>query len=397
MRAFTVCAPEKIPGVKHFRNIDGLRAWLAWTVVLSHVTLHTGADIKWPVIEKIEIGGVWSVCIFIIISGFVITHLLVEKQETYLPYISRRFLRIYPIYFVCLWLGIGATYLHIQAFSDHPWGAIVPQPGLFGLEVESLDHGDFLRHVAAHLLLLHGMISSHVLPASPYMFLGPAWSLSLEWQFYLLAPLILVALRSGKGRVFVALATVAGYAAYQQGWLGQFFDPSFLPGAGLYFAAGIATRLLFNKLPEFKTYPLGAMIIALGFCLMSHALVPFVIWAAFVVWLRTAAATSQAGNPADVVLNAAFNSKTARYLGTRSYSTYLIHEPIIHSTVFLCIKYFALGLLPTLFVTLLLTVSLTLIASIVLYRVIEAPAIAFGKRLFVADGAAARADLSASR
>ena len=375
--------------MKHFRNIDGLRAWLAWIVVLSHVTLHTGTDIRWPLIEKLEIGGVWSVCLFIIISGFVITHLLMEKQESYLPYISRRFLRIYPIYFVCLLLGIGATYLHMQAFADRPWGAIVPQSGLLGLEVESLGNGDFLRHLAAHLALFHGAISNHVLPASAYMFLGPAWSLSLEWQFYLVAPLVMVGLRTRRGQWLVSLATVAAYAAYQQGWLGQFFDPSVLPGAGLYFAVGIATRLLFAKLPEFETYPLAALIIALGFCLMSHALAPFVMWAAFVAWLRTAPAISEAGSPVDAVLNAAFNSKTARYLGTRSYSTYLIHEPIIHTVVFICIKYFALGLLPTLFITLPVTVASTLIASAVLYRVVESPAIALGKRLFTGGSVAA--------
>lgn len=368
--------------MKHFRSIDGLRAWLAWTVVLCHVTLQTGADIKWPLIGKFENSGVQAVCIFIIISGFVITHLLIEKRENYLPYISRRFLRIYPIYFVCLCLGIGATFLHVQAFADPPAGVIVPQPDLFALELGSLNNGDFAWQLAAHLTLLHGAISNHILPASSYMFLGPAWSLSLEWQFYLVAPLILVALRTRTGQALIALATVAGYGAYQQGWLGQFFDPSFLPGAGLYFAVGIATRLLFTKLPVFKTYPLAAMIVALGFCFMSHKLLPFMFWAAFVAWLRTVPAAAQTGSLAGVAFNAAFNSRTAHYLGTRSYSTYLIHEPIINAVVFLCIKRFALGLLPTTLITLLVTVPLTLVASMVLYRLVEAPAIAYGRRLF---------------
>jgi peptidoglycan/LPS O-acetylase OafA/YrhL len=359
-----------------------LRAWLAWTVVLSHVALYTGANIKWPLFNKIANTGPLCVCIFIIISGFVITHLLMVKREHYLPYISRRFLRIYPIYFVCLLLGIGAIYLHVLTFTDHPWGPIVPQSDLLALVTDSLNHGDFPRHLAAHLTLLHGAIPNQILPASEYMFLDPAWSLSLEWQFYLVAPLILVALRTRMGRFFIASATVCAYAAYQQGWLGQFFDPSFLPGAGLYFAVGIATRLLFTKLPEFQSYPLAAMIVAIGFCLLSHDLAPFVLWASFVAWLRTAPGTLRIGT----ALNAAFNSSTARYLGTRSYSTYLIHEPIIYSIVFLCIKCFALGFLPTLCVTLIFTVPLTLIASAVLYRVVEAPAIALGKRLFSAHG-----------
>ena len=368
--------------MKHFRSIDGLRAWLAWTVVLCHVTLHTGADRKWPLIEKLETSSVHAVCIFIIISGFVITHLLLEKQEDYLPYITRRFLRIYPVYFICLCLGIGATFLNIQAFADPPSGVIVPQPELFALELGSLNNGDLLWQLAAHLTLLHGAISNHILPASSYMFLGPAWSLSLEWQFYLVAPLILVALRTRSGQVLVAVATVAAYGAYQQEWLGQFFDPSILPGAGLYFAVGIATRLLFTRLPEFKTYPLAAMIIAFGFCFMSHKLLPFIFWAGFVVWLRTVPATAQTGNAVALALNTAFNSRAAHYLGTRSYSTYLIHEPIIQTVVFLCINRFALGLWPTLVVTLFVTVALTLIASLILYRFVEASAIAFGKRLF---------------
>jgi peptidoglycan/LPS O-acetylase OafA/YrhL len=281
-----------------------------------------------------------------------------------------------------LCFGIVAMYLHFQAFAAHPWGDIVPQPDLLALETASLDQGDFGWHLAAHLTMLHGAISSHLLPVSEYMFLGPAWSLSLEWQFYLVAPLVLVGLQSRRGRILVALATVVGFAAYREGWLGEFFDPSFLPGAGPYFAVGIATRLLFGKLPEFKIYPLATMIIAFGICLMAHDLLPFAVWAAFIAWLRTAPAMVGADRPAGRVLDAAFNSKLAHYLGSRSYSTYLIHEPIIHAVVFVCITRFSLEQGPTLLVTLVSTIGLTLAASAVLYRYVEAPAIAFGKRLF---------------
>jgi peptidoglycan/LPS O-acetylase OafA/YrhL len=366
--------------VKHFRTIDGLRAWLAWCVVLVHVALYTGADIRVPWLEKIDVSAFYSVRIFIIISGFVITHLLLEKQENYLPFITRRFLRIYPVYFICLCLGIAATYLHLQAFAAHPWGDLVPQPELLAAEVGSLDNGDFLRHLAAHVTMLHGAIANHVLPVSEYMFLGPAWSLSLEWQFYLIAPLIMWALRSRNGQAVAALAAVLAYGAYGQGFFGQFFDPSCLPGAALFFAFGIGSRLLYPKMPEFKTYPVAAMIIAAGFCLMSHELLPYVFWAAFIVWLRTN--RDAPVNLLSRVIHAAFDSKTAHFLGVRSYSTYLIHEPIIHTVVFLCIKRFALGLWPTVLITLIVTVATTLAASIVLYRFVEAPIIAYGKRIF---------------
>src|ERR1700761_2937765 len=114
--------------MKHFRSIDGLRAWLAWFVVVAHVGLHTAAQTQVPFLQN-TFGslGPRAVETFIIISGFVITHLLLERHEPYPVYITRRFLRIYPIYFVCLCAGIVAMYLHFAAFAHHPWGNIVPQ------------------------------------------------------------------------------------------------------------------------------------------------------------------------------------------------------------------------------------------------------------------------------
>src|SRR5579862_198970 len=123
----------------HFRSIDGLRAWLAWIVVFSHITLYTATDVRVPVLEHtLDIAAMRAVSIFIIISGFVITHLLLEQRESYLPFITRRFLRIYPVYLICLGAGVFATRLHLAAFAGHPWGIYVPQPDLLAAEISSL-------------------------------------------------------------------------------------------------------------------------------------------------------------------------------------------------------------------------------------------------------------------
>ncbi len=368
--------------MKHFRGIDGLRAWLAWTVVLSHIALHTTADVRIPALGALDSLASNAVKVFIIISGFVITHLLVERKERYLPYITRRWLRIYPIYLVCLAAGIVATYLHFAAFSGHPWGPWVPQPDLIAHETASLRGRGLLWHLVAHLTLLHGAISNRILDVSEYMFLGPAWSLSLEWQFYVVAPLVIYGLRSQWGRILVALATVLAYAAYRRGSLGDFIDPSFLPGAGLYFAAGIATRAGFSRLPTLSSYPVALVILASGLLFISHDLFPFVFWAAFVAWMRLDRPADALSTRIDRGFHHAFDSAPARFLGLRSYSTYLIHEPIIHALVYLCIRTFSLGMWRTVLVTLVLVPALTLLASIALYRAVEAPAIAYGKRLF---------------
>ena len=367
----------------HFRGLDGVRGWLAWSVFVYHMILLTAADQWKPVLGYADVLGQIAVPCFIIISGFVITHLLLEKKERYLPYITRRFLRIYPLYFCCLALGILATYLHFAAFADHPWGNFVPQPEILSRELAGSQGSALGWHLLAHLTMAHGLISDNLLPASQYMFLGPAWSLSLEWQFYLLAPLILFGLRSGRGKIIVSLLTVAAFAAYQKGWFGAFYDPSFLPGAGLYFAAGIASRLVFPKLPTLPSYPVAGVILAGGLMLLARPLLPFFLWFAFFIWLRVDHhPKGAASRGVDRCLSLAFNSKVARYLGVRSYSTYLVHEPVIHIIVYVCIKQFALGIAATVGVVFVAAPIVALGASVLLYKYVEAPAIAYGKRLF---------------
>jgi peptidoglycan/LPS O-acetylase OafA/YrhL len=367
--------------MKHFRSLDGVRAWLSWSILLFHMIVLTAADQWRPILTHAEILGRARVPCFLIISGFVITHLLLEKKERYLPYILRRFLRIYPLYICCLALGIFATYLHFSAFADHPWGHYVPQPEILNEEVAG-SHGSVLGlHLLAHLTMTHGLISDTVLPGTQYMFLGPAWQVSLEWQFYMLAPLILIGLRTRQGKVILALTTVAAFAAFQRGWFGVFYDPSFLPGAGIYFAAGIATRLVYPKLPTLSAYPAAAMILAGSLVLLTRSFLPFFLWLAFITWLRVEHASDPISRGIDRVADVALNSKFARYLGTRSYSTYLVHEPIIHIVVYVCIKQYALGIAPTVAVTFITVPIMTFGASILLYKYIEAPFMALGKRL----------------
>jgi peptidoglycan/LPS O-acetylase OafA/YrhL len=368
--------------MKQFRSLDGTRGWLAWSVVVFHMILLTAAYQWKPILAHIDYLHRVRVPCFFIISGFVITHLLLEKRERYVPYIVRRFLRIYPLYIFCLTLGIFATYLHFAAFADHPWGDYVPQPDVLAQELAG-SHGSKLGwHLLAHLTMTHGLVSNQALPASDFMFLGPAWQVSLEWQFYLLAPLILFGLRTRLGTIVLSLLAVMALAASQKGWFGAYNNAGFFPGAAIYFAVGIGTRMVYAKLPTLSAYPAAAIILVGGLTLFRRELAPVFFWIAFIAWLRVENATDPVSRAVDRFADLAFNSKIARFLGKRSYSTYLIHEPIIHIVVYVCIRKLALGIAPTVGVVFISVPIMTLGAAILLYKYIEAPGIALGKRLF---------------
>ena len=71
------------------------------------------------------------------------------------------------------------------------------------------NHEYFLAHALAHLTMLHGAISNALLPFSQLAFNSPAWSLSLEWQFYLVAPFAIMLARRPQTYLWVALAVAA--------------------------------------------------------------------------------------------------------------------------------------------------------------------------------------------
>ena len=241
---------DKILLMKKFAAIEGMRGWLAWTVVFCHFAPITnmekglGRHLVWA--------GSYAVLVFIIISGFVITHLVTERSEPYRDYLLRRFMRIFPLFAVTCVIGFFTTNLCAETVSRSPWAldpAFDPALQMFTRWSHTI-HDFFWPHVIAHITMLHGAISSNLLPDSPYAFNSPAWSISLEWQFYLIAPAVIMIARRHGAIIWFALLIALLEIAFRHGLFGKFDSPSFLPGAAGYFALGIASRLPTRRLPE---------------------------------------------------------------------------------------------------------------------------------------------------
>lgn len=161
---------------KRIPSLDGLRALSIIMVIGSHILYTNGLDpgLRHSLLLKIILNGDLGVKIFFVISGFIIT-LLLLKEEAIFQHISlknfyfRRFLRIIPTYYIFLLFILFLSMIsEINIKSSSFLAAFTFTTGLLG---------------------------------DPTWILGHTWSLSVEEQFYLLWPVILVFIRKTNYRI----------------------------------------------------------------------------------------------------------------------------------------------------------------------------------------------------
>ncbi len=361
-------------------EIEGLRGWLAWAVVASHLPLIL--NIQWFGVGMFAPAlGAWSVQLFILVSGFVISGLVIDKQERWSPFIIRRAFRIFPAYLVALALGAAFTPLAIEGLARAAW-ASDPLSWYWNSTVErhasTLAHP--VEHWALHLTLLQGLVPNDVLPWSSVTLLGPAWSLSLEWQFYLIAPALVWAMRSRTWAPWLVLAAFISAELYRRGVFGEFGNYSSLLGGLWWFIIGMATRLSLPWLQK-TAIPLAPTVFAaFGLCLVARDLTPVFIWIAFAALLSRPAPEAPLDQVFRKMASKLLASKTAMAAGARSYSVYVIHIPIMNLLVYL-MPLDRLNQWEALIILTLAATGLTVIASELLYRYVEQPTIRLGARL----------------
>jgi peptidoglycan/LPS O-acetylase OafA/YrhL len=204
---------------KYRPDVDGLRAVAVGGVVVFHA---------WPNALR---GGFVGVDIFFVISGFLITSLIVEENDagtfSFARFYARRLKRLFPALLLML-AAAGAVGWHV----------------LFGNELQQLArHTAFAAAFSANFAFWAE--AGYFDVASELKVLLNLWSLGVEEQFYLVWPLALLFLRQ-RARDFLTVAGVASFVwSVACTWLWPahaFFLPDarfweLLIGCGLAFAS----------------------------------------------------------------------------------------------------------------------------------------------------------------
>ncbi|MDF2657539.1 MAG: acyltransferase [Paenibacillus sp.] len=308
---------------RYMPGLDGLRAISVLAVIAYHM------NVSWAP------GGLLGVAVFFTLSGYLITDQLVAQWQTtkqidFAGFWMRRIRRLMPAMFVMLAV-VGAWLL------------------LFDRERLASLQGDFVS-VALYFnnwwLIFHQV--SYFESFGPPSPLGHLWSIAIEEQFYLIWPILLLALlrvtkQRGKLMMFILLGAAASAIA-----MAMIYVPGSDPSRVYYGTDTRAFALLIGAALA-VAWPSRSLSAAVSnksrlvLDILGGAGLLAIVW---LVWktneydsllyngglalfsVLTAVVTAVLAHPASRVAKV-MGSKPLRWIGVRSYSLYLWHFPVM--------------------------------------------------------------------
>jgi peptidoglycan/LPS O-acetylase OafA/YrhL len=345
-----------------------LRVLLALAVLISHSHSLFGLKLM---------EGTEAVQVFFILSGFYIAMILAEKyDQSYKLFITNRFLRIYPIYYVILFLMVVGALLMLVAtgtignalkpfadvWSSIQWSSfavvIIVNLILFGLDILSFMGLD--KNGALHLLS-----GQQTAQRWSLLLILPAWTLSIELMFYLLAPLI-VRLKSWI-LVFIAVASAGGgFMLVAAGYPSDLWMMRLFPTQIGFFILGVLSYRSYVHLRQREVSRGTCRVIAYAVIAVTicYQFIPLPALIRLWVFLAIVSCTLP------FIFMYAKDSRFDRLLGELSYPVYLVHMAVI-GTLIRIFTEFHLATDSCWFEVLIITSSL--LASYVLYRIVIVP------------------------
>jgi peptidoglycan/LPS O-acetylase OafA/YrhL len=294
-------------------DIDGLRAIAVLSVVFYHAAM------------KGFSGGFVGVDIFFVISGYLITRVIegdMQKERfTFLSFYERRIRRIFPALFaVALFcVVVGAKLFPPQQYKDFGKSLLAVTGFVSNLYFKTTSVG-----------------TGYFEPSAGAQFLLHTWSLSLEEQFYVLFPILLLLLHKylrERRKLVVAVLIAVSFALNLLGMKGS-------PIATFYLIPGRAWELLLGALLAMNPFPslrhalLRTAVCLAGIVSIAYAVVFFTQWDAFPGYRALfpcigAMLVLYAGEDGASPLKSVLSFRPLVFIGVISYSLYLWHWPIL--------------------------------------------------------------------
>ncbi|MDP4716548.1 MAG: acyltransferase [Flavobacteriales bacterium] len=350
---------------EYFKGLDSLRFFAALAVFFTHVELikkFTGFGTHWidpeeritkftvfqsvmskeidPLSPLIAYSSALGVVFFFVLSGFLITYLLLKEKESNKTvqigkFYLRRAFRIWPLYYLIFILGFF----------------VLPNLELFAVPGQDVFFNqNFWGNLLLYAFFMPNLAFSIYTTAVPNI--GQSWSIGVEEQFYLLWPLLL---RKSKN-VLKPILWIAGSIIALKGILLLSFPfikldalvviKKFLAMSKLECMAlgGLGAYVLFNKKEEvlriiFKpvTQIMAVVVIPILIYFIPTAfedVLHLLFSISFLVIILNVAGNEK------VLLR--FENRVLQYLGRISYGFYMFHVMCIVFTIHILDKYIGL-------------------------------------------------------
>lgn len=345
--------------------LDSLRGYCALWVALVHLAtvlvIHTKYSIP---------SSKYGVEIFFIISGYVIAMLLAEKKESYGKFIVRRYLRLAPafIFYCLLYIVFTGFILDVLNSLD-----VSQQPIRSRILTYKQTESNWLWHLLAHITMLHGLFENW-LTGSLTAIIPAGWTMTVEWQFYLVAPFIIGIFHRCRAHTILLVMTLLFLSP-----LLIFFKLTLFTAHLANFLVGIASYYCIHHRRELMKSAGAIMVMVLiGFFASEAGRKEVLIWVIFMILAY--------GNLPEFwhkSFQFIFDNSFSRFLGRISYSFYLSHMLCLYASIYLISQYVDAVNEPELFYFCALPIMLvmSILISYLTYRYIEQPIIQWSKQL----------------
>jgi peptidoglycan/LPS O-acetylase OafA/YrhL/glycosyltransferase involved in cell wall biosynthesis len=320
-------------------NFTALRLLLALMVVLGHFQLLNGVGSPpWPFNYAAA-----AVDCFFVVSGYLVSNSF-DRDDDFRRFYIRRFFRIYPLY-----IAVVIAQTLILGFLE-PSGFLANARSLLRYFVVNAAFANFLQYDVGNGVL-HGLVNPSLNPS--------LWTLKIEFGFYLILPFLWLLVRRFGGIVLVAIFVLSAIYYEALRHAGAYELGKQLPGQLQFFVLGMAAYRYRDRLTLGAT---AGLVVTIVLAVLFSALVdsrPPVIYPLIV---------------GAFVVATALQAPRLRLHTDISYGVYLVHGPTIQLSLLL-------GLYRPDWIGLIAIVGTTLLLARIVEPLIEAPGIAFGKRL----------------